>query len=159
VFTDNLDQDEAVIAVIVAFMREASQMAEITADYLYKLNSVTGFDDHEWHRAFLLELGAVLKIRQWEIAGINDAVDSSLPSFQDAFTELAERLRIQPESFIRGETPYACRVLMSWWRNCVHPNESFLPADLALSGDDRSHLLACVAQLLWKLRDLEIGSE
>jgi hypothetical protein len=149
---DNPEQEAAVIAVISAFVRDAGGMANLAATYLEHL----GLSQANWNSAFLLELGAVLRIRQWEVAGIKDAIDPELPCFRASFADLAQRLQSEPERFLRGETPLIQRVLQSWWCRCAHPKKQFLNVDVVLSDVDRKHLLACVAQLLWRLRDAEM---
>jgi hypothetical protein len=155
VIADKVEQDEAVVAVIVAFMRDAERMADVTAAFLNQVGSSLQDDQSSWPAAFLLELGAVLRIYQWEAAGISGAIDASLPSFQEALADLAHRLQTEPERFIRGETPLLLHVLRSWWLGCAHPNEHFLHVDVALSSGERQQLLSCVARLLWKLRNTD----
>jgi hypothetical protein len=154
VLKDNPEQDAAVVAVIAAFMRDADRMADLAATYLKHL----GISQRSWNAAFLLELGAVLRIRQWETAGIKDAVDPTLPSFQTALADLTHRLRSEPERFIRGEAPLLQRVLTAWWFRCAHPNNPVLEVDVVLSGVERSQLISCAAQLLWKLRNVQSSS-
>jgi hypothetical protein len=158
VITDNAEQDERVVAIIAAFIRDAERMADLTADFLDQL----GFAPHDnqcgWNSAFLLELMAVLRIRNWELAGIKVAIDPSLPTFAAAYAELVERLQSQPERFLRGETPYLNCVIECWWLQCAHPNRPILQIDVAMKGVDRKHLLTNVAQLLWRLRNLNTAS-
>jgi hypothetical protein len=158
VFADEVERDEAVIAVIVAFMCDAERMAVVTAGYLNQLGPLLKSDRTRWPAAFLLELGAVLRIHQWEAAGIKDAIDATLPCSQAAFADLASRLQTGPERFIRGDAPLLLRVLRAWWSRCAHPNIQFLDVDVVLPQVERGRLVLCVAQLLWKLRDLETNT-
>jgi hypothetical protein len=158
VIADKIEQDEAVVAVIVAFMRDAERMAVVTAGFLEHIGPSLQGDQSSWPAAFLLELGAVLRIHQWEAAGIKDAIDATLPCAQAALADLARRLQTEPERFIRGDAPLLLRVLSAWWLRCAHPNKQFLDVDLVLPYVERGRLLSCVAQLLWKLRDLETNN-
>jgi hypothetical protein len=151
---ENSEQDEAVVAVIVAFMRDADRMAEVTAAFLKHLGPSLQSDQSSWPASFLLELGAVLRIRQWEAAGIKNAIDATLPSFQEALDDLARRLRTEPERFLRGEAPLLLRVLHLWWIRCAQPNSPQLNVDMVSSRVERGRLVSCIAQLLWNLRDL-----
>jgi hypothetical protein len=158
VIADEVEQDEAVVAVIVAFMCDAERMAVVTAGYLKQLEHSLQRNQSSWPAAFLLELGAALRIHQWEAAGIKDAIDVTLPCFQAAFAELVSRLQTEPERFIRGDAPLLLRVLRAWWTRCAHPNTQLLDVDVVLSHAERGRLVSCVAQLLWKLRDLETNT-
>ncbi len=151
--THNVNQDEAVVAVITAMMRDAERMAVVTAGFLDQVGPGIKDNQSSWPPAFLLELGAVLRIHQWETAGIKDAIDATLPGYQAALADLASRLQTEPEPFIRGDAPLLLRVLRAWWFRCAHPNRQFIDVDLVLPDAERGRLLSCVAQLLWKLRD------
>jgi hypothetical protein len=151
---DKPEQDAAIVAVISAFIRDAHYLADLAVTFLEHL----GLNHSNWNAAFLLELGAVLRIRQWEVAGIKDAIDPELPCFGDSFADLAQRLQSEPDQFLRGETPLLQRVVQLWWYRCAHPNNQFLNVDFVLSQLERTRLLSCVAQLLWKLRDLDTNS-
>lgn len=152
---DRVEQDEAVVAVSVAFIRDADRMADVTAAFLDQVGPSLLDDQSSWPAAFLLELGAVLRIRQWEVAGIKNAIDPTLPSFQEALADLASRLQTEPERFICGDAPLLLRVLYSWWIHCAHPNEPVLDIDVVISRMDPGQLLSCVAGLIWKLRNTD----
>ena len=117
--TDNAGQDERVVSVIAAFIRDANEMAERTATFLERLGFAPHGNHCGWNPAFLLELTAVIRIHIWELAQIKDVIDPTLPSFNDAYAELLDRLRSQPERFLRGETPCLNRVLDCWWLKCA----------------------------------------
>ena len=72
------------------------RMAEVTAAYLDRHGPTLQDGQQGWNSAFLMELGAVLRIHQWQIAGIKDAIDASLPSSDAAFADLAQRLQTEP---------------------------------------------------------------
>ena len=157
VIPDNVDQHEAAVEVIVAYMRDAERMAEKTATFLKHVGWSLHDDQSRWPPAFLLELAAVLRIHEWEAAGIKHAIDPSLPSFREALANLAHRLRTETDQFIRGEAPLLLRVVNLWWSRCAHPTEQFVNVDVVLPGIDRNELCTRVAQLLWKLRELEMN--
>jgi hypothetical protein len=133
-------------------------MAVVTAGFLAQDGLGIKDKRSSWPATFLLELGAVLRIYQWEAAGIKDAVDATLPCSQAALADLVTRLQTEPERFIRGDAPLLLHVLRAWWFRCAHPNRQFIDVDLALPDVEPGRLLSCVAQLLWKLRDSETTS-
>jgi hypothetical protein len=157
--TDDPVQVEAVVAVLVAFIRDAEQVADLTADYLIR----RGLNDEGcrrgWSSAALLELGAILKINQWEAAGIKDVIDPVLPSSDAALAQLATGLQNEPERFGGRESTLLQHVVFAWWRRCAHPTEPALAVDIALTDIPRQQLLACLAQLLWAVRDVDDSSE
>jgi hypothetical protein len=157
--TDDPVQDEAVVAVLVAFIRDAEQVADLTAAFLTQHGLIDEDCRRGLSRDVLLELGAVLKIRQWESAGIKDTIQPALPSSEAAFTDLAHRLQIQPEQFGGGESTLLQHVVIAWWQGCAHPAEPTLDVDIALTDIPREQLLACLARLLWAVRDAKDSSD
>lgn len=155
---DDPVQDESVVDILVAFIRDAEQLAELTGDYLIR----QGLHDEDCRRGLssdvLLELGAVLRIRQWETAGIKDAIQPALPTSEAALTDLAHRLQTQPEQFGGGESTLLLQVVIAWWQGCAHPAEPTLDVDIALTEIPRDQLLACLARLLWATRDVPDSS-
>ena len=117
----NVAPDCPVIRACISFLRDAERMAEVTAAFLDQHGPTLQDGQQDWNPAFLMELGAVLRIHQWQVAGIKDAIDASLPSSDAAFADLAKRRQTEPERFIHGEAPLYHRIVICWWQHCAAP--------------------------------------
>ena len=152
--TDDIEQDEEVVAVIAAFIRDAESLAERTAALIEQSELSPGPGSSTWPVSFLLDAGAIARIRDWEDAGLKDAIDVELPCSVEAWTALTQELHTT-NSRNRRTSPLLKRVVTLWWRRCAHPIQPSVDTDFAIDPVSKEKLLPLVAQLLWNFRNLQ----
>ena len=96
--------DQQCIEVTDLFIQEAEHMSALVASFLDRLESVRSPQECERSpislpREFSIELGAILRIAQWESDGLLDPTESELPGAADAYENLLQRCIQKPESF------------------------------------------------------------
>ena len=102
--------------------------------------------------AFLLELGAALRLLEWERRGLSAHTDAGLPPSGQALREALRHLDI-PELAARtlGDT-LTYRVMVLFAERFAWAGREELDADVALGEADEDALLDALADFLWDHR-------
>jgi len=146
-------QAEFVQSILAAMMRRARYLADLTAAGLM----VTGIvptarkkkdTPVELPRGFLVELAAILEIRQWERNGILAHTSAGLPTFADAIAQLAERA----SKGEKIESSLPMQVTIFWLQNFAWEAQSELGGDVFLDQADDEVLLTEMAEFLFSHR-------
>jgi len=151
--------DPAVVEYVDAMMREAELQADLVGTFLIRAGykpartkqPLTTVPMSPQIQAFLLELGAALRLRQWENSGILENLDLATASGDETLVAAANRLlNAEPATH-----PAAIEVFKASLLRLAREARPTLNTDIVLPGallsDD---LLDVLAGLLWKNRHL-----
>jgi hypothetical protein len=110
---------------------------------------------------FLLELGAILRLAQWERAGIHHLIDPNLPSAREALRQLLVRATEVPDSFsldVNLTTGHLShQVFRLWLMRCARSSVQELGVDVLISGANSDLILNALAEFIWNHRQLGKG--
>jgi hypothetical protein len=153
-------RDRQVVEAIAAFIGDAEYMAELVHRFLTNCFKGLGLPiyEHCLPAEFLLELAAVIRIAQWQRAGLVDAMGEKFLPWQDLLRQLIRRLMEEPLSF--SFDPKACsaplcrRVVGVWFHRCSWSAVREIAVDVIVHPLAAYDMLSAVADLLWKYRRL-----
>jgi hypothetical protein len=153
-------RDPEVVAFIAAVLRQMDHAANLVVAFF---RSVGALGPTETSLAglpgeFLLELAALLQLREWHAAGLIDWFDSEGLSIDDMIGRAIERLKDDPTAVAAGRagTDAMTDVLRIWAERCAPDARGHLDADVALRWDNSIDLDAAVdafATFLCRHRD------
>lgn len=142
-------------ALVQAVSQLAERQAELTARWL----SSVGFCGKSLNvpAAFLMELAAVLQLREWERQGVLKHLIVSLPPYAQAANDLAARTKLGPNEF---QGPNAIRLSMLvngvWIERFAWDGPSMLQADIVFGNVNDEVLIEQLADFIWRNhRDIE----
>jgi len=115
-------------------------------------------------REFLLELAALLQVREWQAAGVIDCYDSDNLSIDDRIGEAIERCHTDPGAVddSRRGTDAMIGVLRRWHESCCPAAREHLGCDVALhwdAGIDIEQIVDAFADFLCRHRDMPFVGE
>jgi hypothetical protein len=153
-------RDPEVVAFIAAVLRQMDHAANLVVAFF---RSVGALGPTETSLAglpgeFLLELAALLQLREWHTAGLIDWFDPEGLSIDDMIGRAIERLKDDPAAVAAGRagTDAMTDVLGIWTERCAPDARGHLDADVALRWDNSIDLDAAVdafATFLCRHRD------
>jgi len=153
-------RDPEVVAFIAAVLRQMDHAANLVAAFF---RSVGAFGPTEISlaglpREFLLELAALLQLREWHAAGLIDWFDPEGLSIDDMISQAMERLKDDPLAVAAGRagTDAMADVLRIWTERCAPDARGHLDADVAIRWDNSLDIDAAVdafATFLCRHRD------
>ena len=161
-------QGRMVHQTLLSIITEANIQANLTADFLRYYNIVPApasgsssaltqprltFESqrlitHPW-AAFQLHLGAVLRLRQWQLAGL------CFPGLPDAVTvwqHTLDHLANTPNVAIPSD--FSMQVFKSAYQFLGHTGRHHLGVDVAITPTPNSVILETLADMLWQHRHL-----
>lgn len=102
---------------------------------------------------FVLEVGAVLLLKHWELNGQHRFLPTDVPSFDAASADFLRRLRQNPSQFNSAQSATLSSRIdhliidrFAWDGDCV------LGAEILVGTSDEDMLVEAMAQLLWATR-------
>ena len=132
-------RDPEVVAFIAAVLRQMDHASNLVVAFF---RSVGALGPTEASLAglpgeFLLELAALLQLREWHAAGLIDWFDPEGLSIDDMIGRAIERLKDDPAAVAAGRagTDAMTDVLRIWTERCAPDARGQLDADLALRWD------------------------
>jgi hypothetical protein len=149
-----------VVAFIAAVLRQMDHAANLVVAFFRSIGamgpaetSLKGLPGE-----FLLQLGALLQVREWHAAGLIDWFDPEGLSIDDMIGLAIERLRDDPATVAtdRRGTEAMTDVLRIWTERCAPDARGHLHADVAIHWDDSLDIDAAVdafATFLCRHRD------
>lgn len=158
--------DPEVVAFIAAILRQMDHAADLVIAFLRRLgalgpteSSLTGLTGE-----FLLELGALLQVREWHAAGLIDWFDPDGLSIDDLIGLAIERLKDDPAAAAtdRRGTDAMIDALRIWTERCAPDARGHLDADVAIRWDRSLDIDAAVdafATFLCRHRDVGEAKE
>lgn len=132
-------------------------VATLVGEVLTKYGNGPGvaqIGDFKLSSTALLDFGALLQLRAWEVQGIQRHVELGLPSFADAFRKFADQLRMQsgsgePSEFGRLSLQ-VLKLTMQEFSWDALPTFGF---DVPITVGDAEELMDLLAQHLWASRN------
>jgi hypothetical protein len=160
--TEPVSEQIVAARFIAAVVSEAHYVADLVAAFL----KAHGYTPHEPSAAeprfsdgplirqakgTLLNLGAALRLWQWENAGLRGHLPKTLPSSTDAFRNV-----VPPKEAEQRVPPLALAVFDTWVREFCRGGRAVLGTDVILKQDSlcEEHLLDALADFLWDHRHL-----
>ena len=159
-------RDPEVVAFIAAVLRQMDHAANLVVAFFRSIGamgptetSLAGLPGE-----FLLELGALLQVREWHAAGLIDWSDPEGLSIDDMIGLAIERLRDDPAAIAtdRRGTEAMTDVLRIWTERCAPDARGHLDADVAIRWDNSLDIDAAVdafATFLCRHRDAGEATE
>jgi hypothetical protein len=152
--------DPEVVAFVAATLRQMDHAADLVIAFLRGLGAMS---PNETSLAglpgeFLLELGALLQVREWHAAGLIDWFDPEGLSIHDLIGRAIERLKDDPAAVAtdRRGTDAMIDMLRIWTERCAPDARGRLDADVAIRWDNSLDIDAAVdafATFLCRHRD------
>lgn len=155
-----------VVGFIAAVLRQMDHAANLVVAF-FRSVGLMGPDDPslpDLPREFLLELAALLQLREWHAAGLIDWLDPAGLSIDDMIGRAIGRLKDDPEAVAagRGGTEAMTDVLRIWTETCAPDARSHLEADVAIRWDnsiDLDPFVDAFATFLCRHRDAGQATE
>jgi hypothetical protein len=159
-------RDPEVVAFIAAVLRQMDHAANLVVAFFRSIGamgptetSLAGLPGE-----FLLELAALLQVREWHAAGLIDWSDPEGLSIDDMIGLAIERLRDDPAAIAtdRRGTEAMTDVLRIWTERCAPDARGHLDADVAIRWDNSLDIDAAVdafATVLCRHRDAGEATE
>ena len=154
------------VAFIAATLRQMDHAADLVAAFFRAVGMADGAGrlDLSLPPQFLLELGALLQLREWQDAGVIQWNDPDGLTIEDMITQAIERLRRGPEEFARDHrgTEAMVSVIRTWSETCSLVAREHLGCDVAVEWDhdgDIEQLIESLADFAWRHRDRGHGEE
>jgi hypothetical protein len=103
--------------------------------------------------AFLLELGAVLQLGEWELAGVTTLLDLNLPPYREAADDLLARVTCDPSQFHRQDScKFSTIILGVWIERFAWECQRLLQANIVFGHSDDDAFVQNLAAYLWHNR-------
>ena len=149
--------DAWVVSFVAAMIRLGHRQADLAAAFLREVGiQPAPGQTLALPREFLLEVGAIMQIAQWEQSGLRDLMPVDLPSAGAALDDLARRLYETSEEYAANQsgTELSMQVMKAWIRHCALAAPEELGVDVVLHGRPAVELLEEIADFLWQHRHL-----
>lgn len=102
---------------------------------------------------FLLELGAIICLAEWESLGLRQFLPDDLPASRVAMYELGARAKKGSSEFEGPDAaPLSIRVFQVWLENFAWQGPELLQAELIVGNVDEDVFADLLADLIWKNR-------
>lgn len=150
-------------AFAIAAQRNADRIAALVAELLEpwgtgRAASADGYEASDLQPALLLELAAVIHLREWETAGLVEFIDLGLPSVDEAIEQIATKLENGFVNFASIDSASLWhRVNAIWCGSIAWEGEAVLGAKIAISPIHEDDLLDALADFLWTNRRAHIS--
>ena len=155
-----------VVAFIAAVLRQMDHAANLVVAFFLSLglmrpNEIT---PPALPQEFLLELAALLQVREWQAAGVIDWYDADGLSIDDRIGEAIERCRNDPGAVDdnRRGTNAMIGMLRRWYESCCPAAREHLGCDVALHWDaglDMEQIVHAFADFLCRHRYIPFVGE
>lgn len=157
------NHDPRIVDFLAAVLRQFDHAADLVVAFLRSLG-LQGSNQTTvvaLPREFLLELAALLQLREWHAGGL---IDPAGPSIDDRIGAAIERFRVDPMAVAQGKRGTAAMidVVRTWTETCAPDARSHLAADIAIRWDDSVVLDSVVdafASFLCRHRDAGLSTE
>jgi len=141
-------------------VENAGLMASLSSDYIQAIDvsleaAPPDNSPAEYLAGLLLEVAAIARLWHWEQVGIKDAIDPTLPHSEQALSDLNDRFEKQAFDVTELASPLLEKVLWAWWKYCARGSRQAFGIDVALQQPNQDELVELVAQLTWRLRNLQ----
>jgi hypothetical protein len=155
-------------ACVAAVISRADYVATLTGEFLTALGLIPNkakTADGVWGlpAGFLLELGAMLQLAVWELAGIRTHLNAGLPSAHEAAADLTRRASENPSSFNDNQSAILLRRLFPLWVERLAWNgQTQFGTEVQIDTVGEDELVDRLAEFLWQHRGslpsaLELG--
>jgi hypothetical protein len=153
-------RDPEVVAFIAAVLRQMDHAANLVVAFFRSIGamgptetSIAGLPGE-----FLLELAALLQLREWHAAGLIDWFDTEGLSIDDMIGRAIDRLKDDPAAVATGRagTDAMTDVLRIWTERCAPDARGHLDADVAIHWDNSLNINSAIdafATFLCRHRD------
>jgi hypothetical protein len=144
--------------VVTAVIRNAEFQAELTVAFLDATELACKPRDGQPRPCglpadTLLELGAVLQLKYWELHGFRPCLPEELPTFREAAIALAKRATERANDGKRPPSEELSQQVCSvWLRHFAWDGRESLQADMVLDDVDEDKLVDAMADFLWSHR-------
>jgi len=159
-------RDPEVVAFIAAILGQMDHAANLVVAFFRSIGAMgpTETSLKGLPGEFLLELAALLQVREWHAAGLIDWSDPEGLSIDDMIGLAIERLRDDPAAIAtdRRGTEAMTDVLRIWTERCAPDARGHLDADVAIRWDNSLDIDAAVdafATFLCRHRDAGEATE
>lgn len=149
-----------VVGFIAAVLRQMDHAANLVVAFFRSVGMMGSHDPSlpDLPREFLLELAALLQVREWHTAGLIDWFDPEGLSIDDMIGQAIGRLKDDPLAVAAGRagTDAMTDVLRIWTERCAPDARGHLDADVAIRWDNSLDIDAAVdafATFLCRHRD------
>ena len=149
-----------VVGFIAAVLRQMDHAANLVVAFFRSVGMMGSHDPSlpDLPREFLLELAALLQVREWHAAGLIDWFDPEGLSIDDMIGQAIGRLKEDPLAIAAGRagTDAMTDVLRIWTERCAPDARGRLDADVAIRWDNSLDIDAAVdafATFLCRHRD------
>ena len=152
--------DKQVIELTAAFISDAERMAQLVRGFMSNWFKGLGLKEKQpsLPAEFLLELAGVIRVAQWQRAGLLDAMGEEFPPWQNLLEQLMCRLMEAPTTFCfdprTSQAPLCRRSTWIWFRRCSWSACREVGVDLVIRPLAVDDMLSAVANLLWNYRHL-----
>jgi hypothetical protein len=155
-----------VVAYVVAVRRQMEHAANLVVAFFRSVGMMEASDTAlpELPSQFLLELAALLQVREWHAAGVIGWFDPEGLSVDDMISQAIERLKDDPAAIAtdhRG-TEAMTDVLRIWTETCAPDARGHLDADVAIRWDssvDLDPLIGAFSDFLCRHRNAGVAPE
>lgn len=159
-------RDPEVLGFTAAVLRQMDHAASLVVAFLRSIGMVEASDTAlpRLPGQFLLELAALLQVREWHAAGVIDWFDPEGFSIDDMISLAIERLKNDPAAVASDDrgTEAMTDVLRIWNETCAPDARGHLDADVAIRLDnsvDVDPLINAFADFLCRHRDAGVAME
>lgn len=148
-------------AFAIAAQRNADRIAALVAELLApggtgRAASADGYEASDLQPALLLELAAVIHLREWETTGLIELVDLGLPTADEAIEQIATKLENGFVGFANIDSASLWyQINAIWCGSIAWEGEVVLGATIAIGPLDEDDLLDALANFLWTNRRRE----
>ncbi len=154
------------VAFIAAILRQMDHAANLVAAFFRSLGLTS--EDSKLNIClppqFLLELGALLQLREWQDAGVVQWSHPDGLTVDDLISESIDQLQQGSRAFARTRrgTEAMVSLLRMWNEACSPVAREHLACDIAIEWDsdgDIEQLVEALAEFAWRHRDRAHGKE
>lgn len=138
------------IGFIAAVLRQMDHAATLVAAFFHRIGMMGPHQEAMPHLPgqFLLELAALLHVREWHAGGVIDWFDPEGMSIDEMIGQVIERLKNDPVAVAAGRsgTEAMTDMLRIWTETCAPDARAQLDADMAIRWDNSNDLDLLVDQ-------------
>ncbi len=140
--------------LVDAAVWRAEYLAHLTGTALQKMGIVADAQPIRLPANLLLEFGAVLQLLMWELDGFTAHLDAGLPSYTDAFVELARKTEQNDwDSKTIATDGLSSEVFKLSLKEFSWDAPSLLGIEVQLKTDNEDKFVEQLAEFLWRNRN------
>jgi hypothetical protein len=151
----------SVIEFLAATMLQAHRSAELVAQYLERIGLVPGRRQRMKRpvilpAAFLLQIAAAIRLREWELSGVAQQPLAGLPSSEDVLASAFDFLRAFSTGAAQDEPAPSVsgQVFAVWYRYFALTAPRDLGVNVIIGGKPPDDAMVLIADFIWKFRHL-----